>query len=125
MARTALPIVSVVGSYPTLPLGVGAAAFVFTAADNVNGNSFVATGREILLVQNSDSVAQTITIHSAVDSPYNRSGDITTYSLAAGTFAGPFGPFLLPGWLQSDGTVWLDTSAATIKFCVVHLPSLS
>lgn|SRR5574337_497580 len=121
MARTALPIISPLGSYPALPLGAGSAAFVFTAADAVNNNSFASTGKELLLIQNTAASAGTVTIHSVIDS-LKRTGDITAYSVAATSFA-ILGPFNQPGWLQSDGTVWVDGSAATILFAVVRLPS--
>lgn len=121
MARTALPIISPLGSYPALPLGAGSAAFVFTAPDAVNFNSFVATGRELLLVNNTGTTA-TITVHSVVD-PSNRTGDITTYSVAGSTFA-VLGPFKLPGWQQADGTIWVDCSAVGVTLAVVRLPSL-
>src|SRR5574337_796226 len=121
MARTALPIISALGSYPALPLSPGSAAFVFTAADTVNNNSFASTGREMLLIQNTAGTAGTVTVHSVADS-LKRTGDINGYSVPATSFA-EFGPFNQPGWLQSDGTVWVDGSAATILFAVVRLPS--
>jgi hypothetical protein len=95
---------------------------MFTAADATNFNSFVSTGRELLLIQNSGASPYTVTVHSVVDSR-NRTGDITAYSLAAGTFA-VLGPFFIPGWLESDGTVWVDASNAAILFAVISPPSI-
>jgi hypothetical protein len=121
LAATALPIISPLGSYPALPLVATSADFVYTAADASNGNSFVSTGRELVLVNNSGGSAYTVTFTSVVDS-VNRTGDITTYSVGAGLFS-VFGPFAMNGWKQTDGTVHVTASNAAIKFAVIRLPS--
>lgn len=121
-APTALPIINPLGSYPALPITALAADFVYTAADAVNGNSFVSTGRELVLVNNSGGSAYTVTFSSVADS-VNRTGDIATYSVGAGLFS-VFGPFAQNGWKQSDGTVLVTASNAAIKFAVIRLPSV-
>ena len=123
MARTALPIIAPLGSYPALPITAGAATYVLTAADIVNNNSFVSTGRELLLIQNTAAGAGTVTVHSVADG-LQRVGDITTYSVPAAGFA-VLGPFNKAGWVQTDGTIWLDGSAITILFAVIRLPSVA
>ncbi len=123
MARTALPIITPLGSTPALPITAGAAAFVFTAADVTNKNSFPCTGRELVLIENTDSGAHTVTITSVVDGQ-NRTGDITTYSLAAGAFA-VLGPFHNSGWQQADGNIYLEATDATVKFAIVRLPAVA
>lgn len=122
MARTAIAIQTPPGSYPVLPLGALAAQLTFAASDNVNGNSFVSTGRELLLIQNTAGVAGTITVTSVADS-LQRTGDITTYSIPASGFA-MLGPFGQTGWKQTDGTVYVNTSASTVNVAVVRLPSV-
>jgi hypothetical protein len=122
MPRTALTPQSPPGSYPALPLGAGTADIAFTAADATNFNSFVSTGRELLLVNNPSASAYTVTVHSVAD-PLKRTGDITTYSVAAGKVS-MLGPFLQSGWLQSDGTVWVDGSNAALLFAVLRLPAV-
>jgi hypothetical protein len=122
LAATALPIISPIGPYPALPVTPTGADFVFTAADLANGNSFVSTGRELLLVQNSGASPYTVTVTSVADNQ-KRTGDITSYSVGAGLFS-MFGPFSQPGWLQSDGTVRVSASNALVKFAVVRLPSV-
>ena len=120
MARTVLTTVTPVGPYVSLPISANSADFTFTAADNAAGNEFTATGKQILLVQNTDAGAQTFTISSVADA-LKRTGDVGPYSMAAGEFAA----FLLTdqvGYHQSDGNIYLDASAATIKFCVLNLP---
>lgn len=120
MTATALPIITVPDSYPTLPLTALSLDFVWTAADNTNGNSFVSTGRELVLVQNTDSSGHTVTVTSVPDQT-NRSGDITAYAVAAGVFdALPY--FAGTGWRQSDGTIHLSANSALIKFAVLRLP---
>ena len=121
MAATALPIVAPLGSYPALPITATGADFVFTAADSVNGNSFVSTGRELLLVHNTGGSAYTVTVSSVADG-LARTGDITAYSVGAGLFS-MLGPFLQPGWQQSDGTVHVTASNAAVTLAVIRLPS--
>jgi hypothetical protein len=122
MARTALAIQQPPGAYPILPLGALAAALTFAASDNANGNSFVSTGREVLVAQNTAGTAGTVTIASVADA-LQRTGDITAYSIPAAGFA-VLGPFYQSGWKQADGTVWVNTSASTVQLAVVRLPSI-
>jgi hypothetical protein len=125
MARTAITPIVPPGKYPVLPLTALSAAFAFTAADNVNGNQAPSTGREILLVRNTDAAPQTVTVSSSPD-PLNRSGDITTYSLPIGSVTPQFavlGPFPISGWKQPDGNLYFTASAATIAFAVIQLPA--
>lgn len=92
----------------------------FTAADVANGNSVVLTGNELVFVINSHATtAYTFTVTSVKDE-LGRTGDITTYSLAAGKYA-LAGPFSTKGWQQTDGKLYLDASNAAIKFLVVKL----
>lgn len=122
MARTNIPVITPIGAFPVLPLTALQAQFVFTAADVANGNSSPMTGRELLIIQNTDAGAQTVTIVSAPDAN-GRSGDITTYSLPASTFA-MLGPFTTSGWRQSSGKLFFNASNANVKFAVVALPSI-
>jgi hypothetical protein len=116
MAQTALtPIVPItaIGS-----VTAGALALPFTAADNVNGNSWGLGGRDLLLIYNSDAAAQTVTITSTPDT-LGRTSDIAAYSIPAGAFAAIYVTSKL-GWVQSDGTIHLTASTATVKFAVVR-----
>lgn len=120
MVATALPIITPLGSYPVLPITALAANFAFTAGDNVNTNSFVSTGREIVLVF--ASVAGTVTFTSVADG-INRTGDITTYAVGTGLYA-IFGPLNKTGWANTAGLVIVTPSAATVTFAVIRLPSI-
>lgn len=115
MPRTTLTKTTSPGPYPTTVQTV-----TMTAADTTNKNQFALTGREIVIIQNTDTVARTVTITSTTD-PQGRTGDISAVSLAAGAIA-VVGPFGLPGWIQTDGMLYLEASAATVKFGVVTLP---
>ena len=94
------------------------ADFTFTAADVANFEEVALTGKELVLAINSDPTnPYTVTIESVVDD-LGRTGDITTYSLAAGEYA-VFGPFTLEGWRQSNGKLNFKGSNAAIKFAVI------
>jgi hypothetical protein len=121
MPRTALTPVSVVGPYPSGgTVSPGALAFTFAASDLANGNQYPCTGQEVIVFQNTDAGSQTFTITSAPDSQ-GRKSDITTYSMATGTFA-VFLPGVL-GWIQTDGNVYINTSNANVKIAVFKLPT--
>lgn len=107
------------GPYVVSP-GALALALTFAASDNVNGNSFPATGKEVVIVFNSDTVAQTVTFLSVADS-FGRTSDITAYSIPAAGYA-MFSVGQLAGWAQTDGTIHINSSAATLKLAVVRIP---
>jgi hypothetical protein len=116
----ALTPVTIIGPFSTV--GAGAADFTF-AAGATSTDTFACTGRQILLAYNSGASPYTVTI-SSVSDEQNRSGDITTYSLAAGDYA-VFGIGLTnsPGWKQTDGTIIVDVENAAVKWAVLTLPA--
>jgi hypothetical protein len=119
MARTTLTKTTVAGPWPTLQPAANSLDVTMTAADVANKNQFESSGYDLLIVENSDAAnPYTFTLTSAADDK-NRTGDITTYSLAAGEI----GHFLIKndGWRQSDGYVYLEGSNAAIKFGVIAL----
>lgn len=89
-------------------------------ADNVNGNSFPATGKEILLIQNPDASPHTFTVTSVADQ-LGRTGDITSYSIPATSIA-VIDMDTLAGWKQTNGTVLLAFNSSLIKLKVLRLP---
>ena len=112
--------IEVLERYPTLPLSVTKLKFVFTAPTAfADGIRFPITGRELILVQNTDGGApQTFTITSARD-VYGRTGDITTYSIGASGFAVvPTGAKDLFG--STGGTLTITMSANTVKVAVLR-----
>lgn len=109
---------------PFAAVGAGAADFTFAAGTVSDGDTFVCTGRELLLVKNTEVAdPKTITITS-VDDETNRSENITSYSLAAGDYA-VFGVGLTnsKGWKSTAGTIRITVSAATVKVAVLRLPA--
>lgn len=126
MPRTSItPQTPVTGNgYPTLPLTALAADVTYAAADVSNGNAFVHTGREVIIVRNGHAtLPQTVTVKAAPDR-FGRTGlDIAVYSIVAGKTAF-FGPFPIEGWRQTDGKLWLDASTVDILFGIMRLPSM-
>jgi hypothetical protein len=117
-ARTALVPFTPKGPYPGV-VNAGDLAFTFTAADVANLNQFLGPGKFLIIAQNTDVGAQTITFTSKADG-FGRTGDVATYSMPTTTFA----TFLVEtlGWLQSDGNFYLNASSANVKFAIVKLP---
>lgn len=113
---TALATITLVQN--NVAVTAGQLAITFTACDNVNGNSYVATGRETLLVQNTNSSAGTFTVTSIPDALGRSDTSLTTYSVAASGFAAIQMKYLM-GWQQSGGTILLSCSAATMKYAVL------
>lgn len=120
--RTAISAQTAKGPYVSTPVAADSLDYTYSASDNTNGNYFVGTGRELVLVRNTAGGAGTITFTSVADSSNKfRKGDITTYSVGAGEFAMYwFGA--LPGWNQGSNQIYIDTSAATVTIAVIRIP---
>lgn len=115
MATTVLAKTTMPGPYDT-----DGVAITWQAGDDVDGNHFLSTGKEILLVRNDDAGAQTVTVTSTAD-PQGRTGDITADSIAAGAYA-VYQEFPVSGWRNSDGEVVVTPSDANLFFAVLVLP---
>jgi hypothetical protein len=96
----------------------GQLAITLAACDNTNGNSFTATGREILLVQNTDSSAHTITITPVADPYGGTNTTLTTYSVAATSFAAIQMKYLI-GW-STGGVINTTCNSNLVKFAVLQ-----
>lgn len=118
MAETALTRHKAPGSYDTDGLVVAA-----DTGDDVNGNKFTATGRDLLRVHNTDTGAQTFTITSVADPATGRTGDISV-SIGAGEVR-IFGPFELRGWADANGEIIIPADAALANFNIelIELPA--
>lgn len=119
-ARTAITVQTAKGPYLSTPVAANSLDFTIAASDNTNGNYFVGTGRELILVQNSAGGSGTVTFTSVADQ-FQRKGDISTYSLSAGEFA-MFWVGNLVGWDQGGGQIYIDTSASTMNIAVIRIP---
>lgn len=119
MARQTLTKGTPVGPYPTLPVTADSLDIAFTAADATNKEQFAPSGDDLIIAWNSGASPYTITITSVADPVTKRTGDITTYSLAAGDHAA----FRIKkqGWMQSDGMVYIEASNAAVKWSVLQL----
>jgi hypothetical protein len=121
MARATLTKTTLKGQYGAY--SADSADLTLAAANVADKNQFVFRPGDILLAQNSGAAPYTVTITSAASKKTNRTGDITTYSLAAGEIA-VFGPFDDPdGWMQSDGYVYCEATNAAVKFAVIAKPA--
>ena len=120
MARVVIPIDTLGGAYPVLPVVVNSLDLQETVCDVANGNYFVSTGREIFICRNPTAGAETFTVSSVVDD-FERDGDITTYSVGICEIAG-FGPVEVAGWTQADGNVYIDGTDAGLLYTVLRLP---
>lgn len=109
MARTAITAAAIRTLVPQHTTVIaGAADLDVEAGDDVNGNETECAGGDLVVVENTDAGAQTVTFTAAPDE-FGRAGAITDYSLAAGAVA-IFGPFPTAGWRQTDGKLYIDVS---------------
>lgn len=121
MPRTSITPVTPLGSYD--PYAADAANVVpaaMTGAAGDSGNQFVASGKDLVLVEETAGAPQTITF-SSVNCNHNRTGDIAAYSVGANEFA-VFGAFNVPGWRQTDNKIYFEANSANIKVVIVALP---
>ena len=100
----------------------GAYAGTSTAITMENGNTgdglyFDLTGRELVIIQNTNVGAQTWTATS-VDDRYGRAENITTESIAADAIR-VFGPVELEGWQQTNGQFYFTASSTDVKFGII------
>lgn len=121
MAYTAIAQQAVAGPYLSEAATAKLTTVTFTAADASNGNEIVmATGRTLIMVQNTDASAGTVTINSSKD-PYGRAATISAFSVAAGAFAARV--FEPVGWESTAGgrNLVITASAATMKILAIPL----
>jgi hypothetical protein len=118
MPRQTQPVITPKGPYPVLQPVAGALHFVFTPADVANFEEFAFTGKELILVTSTGSY--TFTVESVADEK-GRTGDITTYAIAAGEFA-CLALNAIPGWGQAGGKCNLKGSNAGVKFAIIRMP---
>lgn len=99
----------------------GVAGIYMQAMDAVNGNQVTLEGNDLVIVENEDAAAQTITMHPTPNYPYNRTeDDPDEYSIGAGEVA-VFGPFLNMGWKQDDGKLYITGTSANLMIGVLHI----
>ena len=114
MAETALTVTASPGSYASAMTAV-----TMTATDIANGNSFVATGNDLILAWNDSATPYTVTITSQVDDK-GRLGTITTQAIAADVHL-ILGPMKSEGWADSGNLINLTSNNAAVKFGIINL----
>lgn len=118
---TPITVQTMLGPFATY--GAGLADFTFAAGTIKDGDTFVCTGKELLIVKNTGAGAATITITSVADEK-NRTGDITAYSVGISEYAiFPIGLTNSQGWKSTTGKVRITVSDADLKVAVLRLPS--
>lgn len=115
MARVTHTAQAGTGKYPTT-----LTALTFTAADAVNFEQTLHTGRELIVVRNSHgSTAYDFTLTSVASNATGRTGT-EVVELAAGAIH-VVGPLGIDGWRQSDGMLYFAGENAAILFAVVRI----
>lgn len=117
MAQTALSTIVLKQDNYAVQAGDLAVNPVFM--DVANGNSFVATGREVLIFQNTDTAAHTVTITSVADKLGRSDTSLTAYSIPASSFAA-IQVKEINAWLQANGSIYLATNSALVKIAVLQ-----
>lgn len=90
------------------------------AGDTANGHEFVSTGKELLLVHNTDAGPQDVTVVSVADSQ-GRTGD-EVKNILADEWA-ILGPFKQAGWMQTDGKIYVDIPVDNFELAIIQLAS--
>jgi hypothetical protein len=99
-------------------VSAGGLLLTLTACDNTNGNTITSTGREVLLVQNTDSSTHTITITPVADPYGGLNTTLTAYSLAATSFSAVQLKYQI-GWV-SGTTISLTCNSNLVKYAVLQ-----
>lgn len=114
MAETAIAPISSPSRWSTT-----GTALTMTAVDNANGNKFLSSTDQIVVVQNTSGGALTFQMTSQALPPSNRTGHISQ-SLAAGEIR--VFRVVPDGWKDSNGYVLLPTGLnASLKVAIVNL----
>jgi len=117
MARVSLTPDSILGPYPSSP-SAGQFDVTLTAVDEVSGNEFALSGKEVLVFYNSGATDAGITLTSVADEQ-NRTGDLTA-TLGANEMAA-FHVGALEGWRQTTGAFYFTGSISGLKVAVLRL----
>ena len=121
MAETALPAtaIHVVPIRQHVTIVAEAQDLGLEASDDVNGNYFVPSGKDLIIALNTDVGAQTVSIDCAPDE-YGRDGSVPAYRIGAdeGAF---FGIITKEGY-DNANQINITVSDAAILLAVLRLP---
>jgi hypothetical protein len=118
MARQTITKQTPKGPYPTLPVTANLLDVTFTVAIVADKEQFVPGNDTLVLVKNSAVAAKWVTFTSKADDK-GRTGDITQYSIGAGETA--MLRLKKPGWMQSDGKIYMEAESTDISYAVIQL----
>jgi hypothetical protein len=127
MANQVIPLTTPKGPWFTLPVTAASLGLTETASQAAAYDTVRITGRTLLHIRNSSTTTPyTFTITSVANYPDQRTGDITTYSVAAqaaATTANATAVLIvdIPGWQQSDGNVYITCSNAALVIAAIPL----
>lgn len=108
MPRTQIPV--------DVTSDAGAAFAIDTAADTTNGNYFINSGNELLIVENTGGSSINVTLQFAAD-PYGRTGTkVVAVPAGSKKVLGKFPKYL---YNQAGDQVWVDFSGPC-NVCVVR-----
>jgi len=119
---------SIVGPYTLTPVPDGDLNVSWNPADPDNGNFFYFDNPngDILVAWNTDySVTHFLTIYSQPDVPFDRTGDITNYAIAAGqiamyNFSQAVGWGINVGPTPTSFQIDIGADSAFVKFAVIQ-----
>ena len=97
----------------------GQLSVTLTACDTVNGNTFTSTGREVLILQNTDSSPHNITITPVADPYGGTNTSLTAYSLPASTTSAIQMKYQI-GWISGSVITIPACSSNLIKIAVLQ-----
>ena len=117
MARVSLTPTTILGPYPASP-SAGGFDVTFTAVDEVSGNEFTLTGKEILVFHTTATVSGGVTFTSVADSDLSRTGNLTA-TVDSGTYVA-FHAGALDGWRQTTGAFYFTGSVSGMEVGILR-----
>ena len=117
MAQTPLTVVPLVQN--NVSVGAGALQVAPAAMDATSGNSYPATGREVLFFQNSDTSAHHHHFERRRSAWANRFLAHHLFHSRRRNFCFIQMKYII-GWLQTNGLIYLATSSALVKVAVLQ-----
>jgi hypothetical protein len=98
----------------------GQLTVTLTACDAANGNQYVYSGRDILLLQNTDASPHPITVNTIADPFGGTNSSLTAYSLPANSISAIQMKYS-QGWLQTGGVIQIASGcSALIKIGILQ-----
>lgn len=121
MPRTNIATQIPVGPFPAGgAVSPGQLDLTWAAADTSSHNEFLFSGKEVILVWNTDTMSHNLTITSAPDE-HGRADDIATYAVGAGKISAFSVRQGAAGWQQTDGHVYLQGDNALLMFAILSV----